>query len=278
MLRILLNNYKKVLTLLLIGFLLLGNVVQTNTSFADTVEHIKITVGEVTETTNKVEIPAWQQRDCDILIRVGEWGNETTVKKGKRVYIDNGVSWKRIPTDIPIRKDEQGRHFVSEFDINKKIATKVYEQLQAKGANVKLAVSTDRTTDLNSAGRNSNKLNPKLYLSLHTNSFKEDSSGYFFMYNPNDANGERIAQRLSDAMKDNGRIRQMKNRVNKDNYIGEMNVIHNSTIPVLGELGFFSGIEGNGDFYHIVSDEYANYVADKLSDELINIVDAYWSK
>jgi hypothetical protein len=40
----------------------------------------------------------------------------------------------------------------------------------------------------------------------------------------------------------------------------------------LFEGGFYSGTEGNGDLYHIVSDEYSDYIADKLSDELIKIV------
>lgn len=206
-------------------------------------------------------------RETDIVIRVGEYLG----KPGKRIYCDN-INWNRIPKDLPIRQDEDGRHYIAEFDINNKIATRLHAKLEEKGANVKIIRSSSKATDLNAAGRASNKFNPYVYFSVHTNYFdRADASGYFMMHNAGDKEAQIIAQRLSDSIKNNSMIKQAET-VAQNGYIGELNVIHDSTTGVLFEGGFYSGTEGNGDLYHIVSDEYSDYIADKLSDELIKIV------
>lgn len=264
MLRLLITRFKKVLTALIVAALMTTMAGFNNQTYAD--DFIRISVKE------EVETMAPQQRQCDIVIRVGEWGNNSTCKPGKRVYIDNlDLKWKDISTDIPIRKDSQG-HFISEFDINKKIAEQLYSELTSRGVNAKIQIAGSKSEDLNAAGRISNKSNPKIYLSLHTNSYQDNSSGYFFMYNTGDTKGQAIAQRLSDSMKTNGMIRQMNNRENTNSYIGELNVINKTTIPVLGELGFFSGTKGNGDLYYLVSDTYGSIVANNLANELIIIL------
>ena len=97
--------------------LLIGN---GNISEGRTNEYIRYSVGETrVEQSVEESIPAWKIRECDIVIRVGEY-NE---KVGKRVYINEGINWSKIPTDIPIHKDSKG-YYIQEFDINKKIATK----------------------------------------------------------------------------------------------------------------------------------------------------------
>jgi hypothetical protein len=263
MLSLLITKFKNILIVLLMGALILTSISFTSHANDDTNEYIKVTVVQE-EVQSAIAIQ--QNRECDIVIRVGEYNG----KAGKRVYIDN-LSWALIPTDIPIHKDNEG-HYVQEFDINNKIATRVYQQLLNKGVNVKLQIAESKQQDLNSAGRISNKSNPYIYLSMHTNSWKSDSSGYFGMYNTNDAIGKRIAQRLSDSIKDNGMIRQTSNRNNKNGYIGEMNAIHESTIPVLMEMGFFSNTQPNGDLYYLLSDEYSDYISEHLTNELVNIL------
>ncbi len=206
-------------------------------------------------------------RDTDIVIRVGEYLG----KPGKRIYCDN-INWNRIPKDLPIRQDDNGRHYIAEFDINNKIATRLNEKLEAKGANTKLIRSSSKATDLNAAGRASNKFNPYIYLSIHTNYFDNSSaSGYFMMHNQGNEEARIIAQRLSDSMKDNGMIPQ-RETVAQNGYIGELNVIHKDTVGVLLEGGFYSGLTGNGDLYHLVSDEYCESIAESLSNELIKVI------
>lgn len=265
------KNGKKIIMSLIVAFLLMMNI---GNVFANNQEYFNYHVGNNIQVEQSVE--SWRQRDCDVIIRVGEWGNETTVKDGKRVYIDEGVSWKRIPTDIPIRTDEQGGHFISEWDINKKIATRVYEELRDKGVNAKLQVANGKSQDLNASARISNESNPKIYLSIHTNSWQSNSTGYFSMYNQGNETAKNIAKRFSNSISNNGMIHQVSDRAN-DGYIGELNHLNNSTIGVLMEMGYFSGTKGNGDLYYIMSDRYADYVAEHLSDEIINVLGDYWN-
>ena len=67
-------------------------------------------------------------RDVQVVIRTGEWANDKQAKSGKRYswgqdinISQHGISIKDIPTDIPLRK-EDNQWFISEFDINLKLA------------------------------------------------------------------------------------------------------------------------------------------------------------
>ena len=223
---------------------------------------------DVVQLVDKVK--EWNStRQTDIIIRVGEYNG----KAGKRVYLLES-QLDSIPKDIPIHKDEKGQ-FVHEFDINKKIATRLYNELINKGVSAQLQIANNKSEDLNAAGRLSNKSNPRLYLSIHTNAFdKETANGYFFISNPGDETAANIAGYLSESIKDNGLVEQKSNRTNTDNYIGELNVIHNSTICILGELGYYTN---PAEIINICSDKYANYLAEHLSDELIEILDKFWA-
>ena len=267
---LLIKKFKNVLIVLLIGMLLANNTTISN-GIGEVTDYIKYSIGE-TRIEQRVDegIPAWQIREYDVIIRVGEYNG----KVGKRVYLDEiNINWKNIPTDIPIHKDNQG-YYISEYDINLKIAKSVYQELKKDGVNVKLQIANGKSEDLNAAGRISNASNPKLYLSLHTNYYNENSSGFFFMYNEGNAGAKNIAQRLSNSIANNGMVKQRENQAN-GGYIGELNAIHNSTIGVLGELGFFSN---PNELQRIISDEYVNYVGVHLSDEIQNILTDYWSK
>lgn len=262
MLRYLLNHAKKVLTMLLVAAMFMSSVMTSNANEVVTVSF--------TGPKTKVEetVPAWMQRECDVIIRVGEYNG----KAGKRVYIDDlNISWKNIPTDIPIHRDNQG-HYISEYDINLRVANKIYKQLIADGVNAKLQIAGGKSEDLNAAARISNESNPKLYLSIHHNYYNSTSSGYFTMYNQDNSTAKAIAGRLSNCIKDNNRVRYTGDRAN-DGYIGELNNIHNSTIGVLMELGFFSNPQ---ELQTIINDSHTDYISNKLADEVENILNDYW--
>lgn len=256
MLSALLKWGKKVLILLLMAFLLTTNIGYTQSN-----DYIKWDVGNI------IEVTQIQQRKYDVIIRAGEWANETTAKPGKRAYVNNQSI--NIPSDIPLRNDHDGKGFyISEADINKKIAIKTYNELKARGVNVGLQIASGKSEDLNSAARISNKSNPYLYLSLHHNSYNGTSKGYFAMYNQNDELSKQIAIRLSNSIKDNGMVNQRDNRVN-NGYIGELNHLNKTTIGVLLELGFFDNIS---ELEIICGDDYTNYVSVHLANEIINIL------
>ena len=212
-------------------------------------------------------------RKVDIVIRAGEYGNATTVKPGKRYnwgkdinISQHGVSIKEIPSDIPLRC-ENGDWFISEFDINMKLAKSIAKKLDKKyGVDVNLQYSTNKSTDLNAAGKIAAKCDPKIYLSVHHNSYNDDSTGYFFMYNQGDSNSVAAAKKLSNSIAGNGYVPQRDNRVN-DGYIGELNHVKNTNrISILGEFGYFNKAE----IVKICSDEYNDYVSDKIAESIYN--------
>ena len=212
-------------------------------------------------------------RKVDVVIRAGEYGNATTVKPGKRYdwgkdinISQHGISIKEIPSDIPLRC-ENGDWFISEFDINMKLAKSIAKKLDNKyGVDVNLQYSTNKSTDLNAAGKIAAKCDPKIYLSVHHNSYNDDSTGYFFMYNQGDSNSAAVAQKLSNSIADNGYVPQRDNRAN-DGYIGELNHVKNTNrISILGEFGYFNKAE----IVKICSDEYNDYVSDKIAESIYN--------
>ena len=86
------------------------------------------------------------------------------------------------------------------------------------------------------------------------------------MTNPNDEASSSVAQKLSNSIKDNGKVPQMQNRLNTG-YIGEMNTVaKEGRISILGEFGFFNKTE----LMKIMSDEYVDYVSTRIANELYN--------
>ena len=257
MLSTLIKMGKKILLCLIICAML-----TTNVGNAQSNDYIKWS------TSSTITTSQMQQRKCDIIVRAGEWTTNEIAKPGKRVYI-NGQT-VNVPNDIPIRNDNDGKGFyIHEGDINKKIATKVYNELKARGVNVKLQIASGKSEDLNASARICNKSNPYIYLSLHHNSYNGNAKGYFSMYNQNDELGKQIATRLSDSIKDNGQVSQRDNRANANGYIGELRYLNNTTRGVLMELGFFDHLS---ELEKICSDSYTDYVATHLADELVKIL------
>lgn len=197
---------------------------------------------------------------ADIVIRAGEYRN----KPGKRIYVEPDF---QAPGDIPIRKDAQG-YYISEWDINMKLSRRIVAYLKSYGVKVDLQEAYGKSQDLNAAGRIAKAKNPVIYFSVHHNSYKEDSSGYFMMVNTDSEKDKRYAQAISDALSDNpGRIPKMQVR-EQDGYIGEMNV-RPGKINLLMEAGFFSNKE---ELSKIIDDIQVDYMARQTAKVLIRIL------
>lgn len=245
-------------TLLAIGAIATSPIKVKEVEKVEPIEYINFSVG------NNLK------KNTDVIVRCGEWFNKETneIKPGKRVYIEN-INYLNIPDDIPIRYDKDG-YYIHEFDINKKLSTKVYEKLKEKGINTKLQISSSGSEDLNAAGRIANESDPKVYLSIHTNAHDNpDTEGYFFMYNTDDYESEKVADRLSKSIEDNGLVVKTSNRTNTG-YIGELNSIDDDTIAVLGELGFYTSLD---ELENIISDEYVEFVSQQIANELYEVLE-----
>lgn len=262
----------------LLGLFLTGTLVLASTSvFASNKDFVKITIGEqaaALEIEHKEEddIAAKinRTRTCDVVIRVGEYEG----KPGKRTYISK-TQKAEFEDVITVREDNKG-FYISEFDINLKTATKLYNNLKEQGVKVQLQVAEDKTEDLNAAGRKSNVSNPKLYISIHHNaSDSTNAEGYYAITNEGDATAANIAGKLADSINNNGLVKQRDNMNNTGNYIGELNKIHNSTIPVLFELGFFTNPE---ELKAICSDEYSDFIAVNMSAKIDNVLKTFWKQ
>ena len=253
MLNLLIKYAKRVLTLLIIAALF----TTAGYCYEQKNQYIKYTIVEET-------IEAMNNRACEVVVRVGEYNN----KPGKRIYLNEvDIRFKDIPTDIKIHSDEHGA-YIHEYDINMKEAKALVKELRSRGVNAQLQYTSYKSEDLNAAGRIANKSNPYLYVSMHHNYYDSNAKGYFAMYNPNDNQSKIVANRLSNAITNNGMVRQIENQPNTG-YIGELNALNKSTTGVLLELGFFS----NGtELKNICSDNYVDYVSNKLADELTKIL------
>lgn len=200
------------------------------------------------------------ENNIDVVVRVGEYEN----KPGKRLYVEEGFN---TPDDIPLRYDEGG-YFISEYDINLKLATALSNKLKEKGVNVDLQISKNKSEDLNAAGRKAMSKNPKIYFSIHHNSYKEDSTGYMMMVNENNPREKAYAELITEALKDNpGELPAWSVR-EQDGYIGEMNET-GSVLNFLFEAGFFSNRD---EIVKIMSDEQVEFMAEELSDSIVDIL------
>lgn len=258
MLSLLINKFKKLLTALIMACLLISSF--TTITQADEQQFIRYTVSDVQQ------VMQINQRKCEVIIRAGEYEG----KVGKRIYINNTTV--NIPSDIPVRNDNDGKGFyISEWDINVKEARALVSKLRARGIDATLQIAHSKSEDLNAAGRIANKSNPYIYVSLHHNYYESNSKGYFAMYNPNDRKGEMLAERLSNSIANNGQVPKRCNRENTG-YIGELNAIHDTTTPVLLELGFFSNLK---ELEIICSDRYVQYVSTQLANEIAESINQY---
>lgn len=201
------------------------------------------------------------KQKTDVVIRAGEYEN----KPGKRIYVENDF---QTPDDIPLRKDDNG-YFISEWDINVKLAKKLADYLTIYGVKTDLQISQGKSEDLNSAGRIAKMKNPKIYLSIHHNYYKEDSTGYIYFVNPEDSKSRQYAEVLSDAISENpGKLPEWNVREQTTKYIGELNE-KPGDINMLLEAGFFSNKD---ELEIIMSDEQIDYVAKETAQSLISVL------
>lgn len=208
-----------------------------------------------------------QQQSTDVVIRAGEYEN----KPGKRIYVDQNFD---VPEGIQLRKDEDG-YFISEWDINVKLATKLAGYLTAYGINTELQISKDKSEDLNSAGRLAREKNPKIYLSIHHNYFQNDSTGYIYFVNPGDMQSYNCAKALSNSIKNNpGNLPEWEIREQETRYIGELNE-EPGDINMLLEAGFFSNIN---ELETIMDDEQVDFIAKETAKALVDIVEDYYKE
>jgi N-acetylmuramoyl-L-alanine amidase len=84
--------------------------------------------------------------------------------------------------------------------------------------------------------------------------------------------GKLVADRLTNSIKNNNMVPQTSNRPNTG-YIGELNKIHDTTTPVLLELGFFSNPD---ELEYICSNQYVNHVSDNMAKEIEKILNEYY--
>lgn len=195
-------------------------------------------------------------QQADVVIRTGEYPN----KPGKR--LDN-IS-ESFDIDVPIKYDD-GRYCIQEHDLNYKVAKALVNYLKMKNVNVILQNTQSKKEDLNAAGRIAKQYNPKIYLSIHHNSYEKDSSGYFFMTN-GDNQSVQCAKNLSNVMTSNPMlIPQRDNQIN-NGYIGELNQ-KPGEINVLAELGF--ALSNPDEAKKCADDEQVAYIARQLGDEII---------
>lgn len=201
------------------------------------------------------------KQKTDVVIRAGEYEN----KPGKRIYVESDF---QTPDDIPLRKDDNG-YFISEWDINVKLAKKLADYLTIYGVKTDLQISQGKSEDLNSAGRIAKMKNPKIYLSIHHNYYKEDSTGYIYFVNPEDSKSRQYAEVLSDAISENpGKLPEWNVREQTTKYIGELNE-KPGDINMLLEAGFFSNKD---ELEIIMSDEQIDYVAKETAQSLISVL------
>lgn len=201
------------------------------------------------------------KQKTDVVIRAGEYEN----KPGKRIYVESDF---QTPDDIPLRKDDKG-YFISEWDINVKLAKKLADYLTIYGVKTDLQISQGKSEDLNSAGRIAKMKNPKIYLSIHHNYYKEDSTGYIYFVNPEDSKSRQYAEVLSDAIAENpGKLPEWNVREQTTKYIGELNE-KPGDINMLLEAGFFSNKD---ELEIIMSDEQIDYVAKETAQSLISVL------
>ena len=198
--------------------------------------------------------------EVDVVVRIGEFQN----KNGKRlVGIDENFN-----IDCPIRYDKETGYHIQEYDLNKKLATKIYDYLRSQGVNVMLQDTKGKSEDLGSAGRKAKSYNPKIYLSCHHNSYNSNSSGYLFVTN-NDTQSKKYAKQISNAMTSNPiLLGARENQINYGN-ISELSV-EPADVNMIFEAGF--ALSNKEEAKKCASDEYMDFIARTMGNELIQIL------
>lgn len=185
-----------------------------------------------------------------VVIHPGEYPG----KLGKRSYFADKIP--NLNTDnYPIENGNE----LGEYYLNKQYCKKVAEYIRKKDSRIQVIEfdSKNRSTDLNTAGRTSNKYNADLYLSIHHNCSTSSSrtpgkaSGFICMT----AKGKyadksvKIAKHISKNMDSVGQYTDLYHFVGKkdgiwtgNTYVGELNEATKKSPAILIETSFFDNV------------------------------------
>lgn len=157
-----------------------------------------------------------------------------------------------------------------EKDINLDISKKLYERLKSMNYKVILTRDTDEYIDNNERAYMANKKRAKIFISIHCNSVKNNSSanGVQVLYYPNresnnNINNESVAQIILDGILANTEA------INKGTVDRKDLIVLNQTnmVSIIVECGFLSN-EKEANL--LVTDEYQNKIVDGIVNGLEN--------
>lgn len=126
---------------------------------------------------------------------------------------------------------------ILEKDINLAVTQKVAALLKEAGAAVSMIRETDEYVDLSDRNTRGNQITADLFLSLHCNSYEDDSSidGLEMYYHRNSETSKQYAEAMTQYMKGTNTIHV------RDASRQNMQVLRNSSMPaVMIEMGFLS--------------------------------------
>ena len=129
---------------------------------------------------------------------------------------------------------------ILEKDINLAVTQKVAALLKEAGAAVTMIRETDEYVDLSDRNTRGNQITADLFLSLHCNSYEDDSSinGLEMYYHRNSETSKQYAEAMTQHMKNTNIIPV------RDASRQNMQVLRNSSMPaVMIEMGFLSNPE-----------------------------------
>lgn len=155
---------------------------------------------------------------------------------------------------------------ILEKDVNLTITKKVQTLLEEAGATVTMTRETDDYVDLADRTRIGNQASANLFLSLHCNSYEDDSSitGLEVYYHKNSDISKQYAEAVTQALKDTQTIRIRE--ASKQN----MQVLRNSSNPaIMIEMGFLSNPE---ECANLTDPLYQEFISRMIVEKVISIL------
>lgn len=154
---------------------------------------------------------------------------------------------------------------VTEKDITQSIVLLLQEKLESEGAAVVLTRSTDYDVSLPGRSEIANNAGANYFISIHCNSYKEDSSVKGFeCYYYQSAESKNLAESITSSA---GDYSISTRTVKEENYA----VLRETAIPaVLIEVGFLTNKE---EREKLVSPEYQELLAEAITSGILNYDD-----
>lgn len=152
-----------------------------------------------------------------------------------------------------------------EYEINYSVGTKLYRELESRGANVYMQDTQRSSPDLAARVAYGRSVNPMIYVSLHCNSSTKSTGNgtegwYFTRFSSGLA--RRIASNVASAL----------GTENRGEKIGRYFVTRISEYPaVLVEMGFLSNED---DYYSLIQSGYQSEIASGIADAISSYLNA----